>query len=203
VKVKGSSDKGISMKELSLAHIWEKGGSIIGRGSFFDMGGAIIKERVSGYPSRGRPSFQTCTIIAEVEVDTKTGLVRVRKCIAIQDVGKSINPLGVEGQMEGGIVMGVGYALTERILYKDGQVQNPNLVDYKIPTALDAPDVRTILVEEPDPTGAFGAKGVGEACLIPVAPAIANAIYDAVGVRIRELPITPEKVLKALKELDG
>ena len=98
--------------------------------------------------------------------------------------------------------MGVGYALTEGLQYKDGKVENPNFVDYKIPTALDAPDITTNPVEEPDPTGAFGAKGIGEAGLVPVAPAIANAIYDAAGVRIKELPITPEKVLKALKELN-
>ncbi len=202
VKVKSSPNKSISIQELSLAHIWEKGGSIIGRGSFFDKGGSIIKEQVSGYPARGRPSFQTCTIIAEVEVDTETGIVHVLKCTGIQDVGKCINPLATEGQIEGGIVMGVGYALTEGIQYKDGEVENPNLVDYKIPTALDVPDITPILVEEPDPTGAFGAKGVGEACLIPVAPAIANAIYDAAGIRIKELPITPEKVLKAIKELN-
>ncbi len=202
VNVKGSPDKRISMQELSLAHIWEKGGSIIGRGSFFDKGGAIIKERVSGYPARGRPSFQTCTIIAEVEVDPKTGLVRVLKCIAAQDVGKCINPLSVEGQMEGAIVMGVGYALTEAIQYKDGKVENPNLVDYKMITPLDVPEITTLIIEEPDPTGAFGAKGIGEGTVVPVAPAIANAIYDAIGVRIKELPITPEKVLKALKELN-
>jgi CO/xanthine dehydrogenase Mo-binding subunit len=202
VNVKGSPDKRISMQELSLAHIWEKGGSIIGRGSFFDKGGSIIKEQVAGYPARGRPSFQTCTIIAEVEVDTETGIVHVLKCTGIQDVGKCINPLALEGQIEGGIVMGVGYALTEGLQYKAGEVENPNLVDYKIPTALDVPDIRLILIEEPDPTGPFGAKGAGEACLVPVAPAIANAIYDAIGVRIKELPITPEKVLKALKELN-
>jgi CO/xanthine dehydrogenase Mo-binding subunit len=200
VNVKGSPDKKISIQELSLAHIWEKGGSIIGRGSFFDKGGSIKKERVTGYPMRGRPSFQTCTIIAEVEVDPKTGLVRVLKCIAAQDVGKCINPLGAEGQIEGGIVMGIGYALTEGLQYKDGEVKNPNLVDYKIPTALDVPDIMSIFVEESDPTGAFGAKGIGEGCLIPVAPAIANAIYDAIGVRIKELPITPERILKALSE---
>ena len=200
VKVKSSPNKSISIQQLSHAHIWEKGGSIIGRGSFFDKGGSIIKERVTGYPARGRPSFQICTIIADVEVDPKTGLVNVLKCVVAQDVGKCINPLATEGQMEGGIVMGVGYALTEGIQYKDGEVENPNLVDYKIPTALDVPDITPIIVEEPDPTGPFGAKGVGEGCMIPVAPAIANAIYDAIGVRIKELPITPEKVLKELNK---
>ena len=200
VKVKSSPNKSISIQQLSHAHIWEKGGSIIGRGSFFDKGGSIIKERVTGYPARGRPSFQICTIIADVEVDPKTGLVNVLKCVVAQDVGKCINPLATEGQMEGGIVMGVGYALTEGIQYKDGEVENPNLVDYKIPTALDVPDITPIIVEEPDPTGPFGAKGVGEGTLVPVAPAIANAIYDAIGVRIKELPITPEKILRALGE---
>ncbi len=135
-------------------------------------------------------------------MDTETGVVHVLKCTGIQDVGKCINPLATEGQIEGGIVMGVGYALTEGIQYKDGKVENPNLVDYKMITPLDAPEITTLIIEEPDPTGAFGAKGIGEGTVVPVAPAIANAIYDAAGIRIKELPITPEKVLKALKELN-
>ncbi len=110
VKLKRSPNKSISIQELSLAHIWEKGGSIIGRGSFFDKGGSIIKEQVTGYPARGRPSFQTCTIIADVEVDLKTGLVNVLKCVGAQDVGKCINPLATEGQMEGAVGLLLAFA---------------------------------------------------------------------------------------------
>ena len=166
----------------------------------FDEGGTIIAERVRGYPPKGRPSYQNCTTIATVEVDTETGQVKVLKCIEAQDVGRCINPVNTEGQMEGGIVQGIGYGLTEEIHYKNGSVINPNFLDYKIPTALDVPDIVTLIVEEPDPTGPYGAKGIGEAPVLAVAPAIANAIYNAIDVRIKELPITPEKIRRALKE---
>jgi xanthine dehydrogenase molybdenum-binding subunit len=96
--------------------------------------------------------------------------------------------------------MGIGYALTERLILQNGKVMNPNFLDYKMLTAKDVPNIEPIVIETNDPFGPFGAKGVGEPGLVPTAPAIANAIYDAVGVRIRELPITPEKVLAALKE---
>jgi xanthine dehydrogenase molybdenum-binding subunit len=106
----------------------------------------------------------------------------------------------LEGQVYGGATMGIGYALTERLILKDGKVMNPNFLDYKMLTAKDVPNIETIVIETNDPFGPFGAKGIGEPGSVPTAPAIANAIYDAVGVRIKDLPITPEKVLAALKE---
>lgn len=136
----------------------------------------------------------------EVEVDKETGEVKILKYIAAHDVGKAINPMLLEGQVYGGAVMGIGYALTERLILQNGKVMNPNFLDYKILTAKDVPNIEAIVVETEDPFGPFGAKGIGEPGLVPTAPAIANAIYDAVGVRIKDLPITPEKILKALKE---
>ncbi len=106
----------------------------------------------------------------------------------------------LEGQVYGGAVMGLGYALTEKLVLDRGKVKNPNFLDYKILTAKDIPPIEAAVVETDDKDGPFGAKGIGEPGLVPTAPAIANAIYDAVGVRIRELPITPEKILQALKE---
>ncbi len=136
----------------------------------------------------------------EVEVNEETGVVKVKKVAAAHDIGRVLNPVGAEGQVEGGVAMGLGYALTEQIQIKDGKVLNPNFTDYKIPTTMDMPEIESILVETIDPEGPFGAKGMGEMTMVPTAAAIANAIYHAAGIRMRSLPITPEKVLKALAE---
>ncbi len=145
-------------------------------------------------------TYGFATQAVEVEVDTQTGEVRVLKIAAAHDVGRAINPMAVEGQIHGGISMGLGYGLYEELVVEEGQVLNPNFADYALPTALDMPEIETIIIETDDPAGPFGAKGMAEPACIPTAPAIANAVYDAVGVRIQDLPITPEKVLKALKE---
>ena len=145
-------------------------------------------------------TYGFATQAVEVEVDTETGEVAVLRIVAAHDVGRAINPLAVEGQIQGGVSMGLGYGLYEELVVQDGEVLNPNFADYALPTAKDMPPIDSIIVETDDPAGPFGAKGMAEPACIPTAPAIANAVYDAVGVRIRELPITPEKVLKALKE---
>ncbi len=145
-------------------------------------------------------AYGFATQAVEVEVDTETGEVDVLKIAAAHDVGRAINPMAVEGQIHGGVSMGLGYALYEELLVQEGHVLNPNFADYALPTAKDMPPIDPIIVETDDPAGPFGAKGMAEPACIPTAPAIANAVYDAVGVRIRDLPITPEKVLKALKQ---
>ena len=141
---------------------------------------------------------------AEVEVDTETGEVKVVRFAAAHDVGQVLNRQTIRGQIYGGVMTGIGYALCEEYKTDKGKNLNPNFLDYKI---LSAPDVDFPIdvecIETNDPEGPFGAKGVGEPGLVPTAPAIANAVYDAVGVRIRSLPITPEKVLAALKEKKG
>jgi xanthine dehydrogenase molybdenum-binding subunit len=136
----------------------------------------------------------------EVEVDRQTGQVKILNYIAAHDVGKAINPMLLEGQIYGGGLQGIGYALNERMIYEKGHLKNGNFLDYKMPTVRDVPPVQAVIVESDERDGPFGAKGIGEPGLVPTAPAIANAVYDAVGVRIKDLPITPEKVLKALKE---
>ena len=136
----------------------------------------------------------------EVEVDVETGQVRVTKIVGAYDVGKAINPITCEGQIEGGIIQGLGPTLMEEMLISaKGEVRNPNFLDYKLPTALDIPEIIPIIVEAHCNEGPWGAKGIGEMTTVPIAPAIANAIYDAVGVRIKDLPITAEKLLKAIK----
>ena len=136
----------------------------------------------------------------EVAVDIETGEITVLKSIGAHDVGRAINPAAVEGQIEGGAVQGQGYALSEEMIYQDGRLMTPSLSEYLIPTTMDVPLVRSIILESRSGLGPFGAKGIGEAALTPVAPAIANAVADAIGVRIADLPITPEKVINALRK---
>ncbi len=146
-------------------------------------------------------AYTFATQVAEVEVNKKTGRVKVRGFVAAQDVGRAINPLAVEGQIQGAVTQGIGFALTEGYAYEEGKILNPNFTDYRVPTSKDIPlkeKIQTILVETNDPEGPFGAKGVGELTLNPTAAAIANAIHDAIGVRIKDLPITPEKILAAI-----
>ncbi|RLD22591.1 MAG: xanthine dehydrogenase family protein molybdopterin-binding subunit [Bacteroidetes bacterium] len=135
----------------------------------------------------------------EVEVDTYTGNVKVLDVWVAQDVGKVLNPMGLQGQIEGGVVMGIGYGLTEETQMKDGYVLNPNFHNYKLLTASDVPEIHFYPVETNDPAGPYGAKGVAEAPLIPTAAAIANAVSNILGVEMNELPVTPERVLKAMK----
>jgi CO/xanthine dehydrogenase Mo-binding subunit len=144
------------------------------------------------------PSFVYATQIAEVEVDTETGEVVITRMVASHDTGTIINPMLLEGQITGGIAQGIGMALTEEVRIEDGRTLNRGLMDYALPTTLDVPRIEFSHVDVRDDVGPFGAKCVGEPAVVPTAPAILNAIYDAVGVRIYDLPATPEKILRAL-----
>lgn len=151
---------------------------------------------------RGSPwqAYVFGTQVAEVEVDTDTGEVQVLGIWAAHDVGRAINPRGVEGQIEGGVVQGLGQALMEEYITVDGHATTHGFAKYILPTSLDVPEINSVIVEDPDPESPLRAKGIGEPALVPTAPAIMNAIYDAIGVRIKSLPATPEKILKALRE---
>ena len=138
--------------------------------------------------------------VAEVEIDTITGEVQVLGIWAAHDVGRAVNPRGVEGQIEGGIVQALGQGLMEDYKLDNGRTTTSGLAKYILPTSLDVPHVTSIILEDPDPIGPLGVKGIGEPSMIPTIPAVMNAIYDAVGVRITSLPATPEKVLTAIKE---
>jgi len=136
----------------------------------------------------------------KVEVDTETGRIKILKVSAATDVGKAINTVTCEGQTEGGVMHAIGNAMFEELIFNEqGKILNSSLLDYKIPSALDMPEINCILIEHPHREGPYGAKGIGEIVVVPTAAAIANAIYDAVGVRIKDLPITPDKLLRALK----
>ncbi len=134
-----------------------------------------------------------------VKVDEETGKVQILKYVAAHDVGRAINPMLLEGQVYGGVMMGIGFALTEQIIHEKGEIMNPNFRDYKILTIKDVVPIEAPIFETFDKDGPYGAKGIGEPGCVPTAPAIANAIYDAIGVRVKDLPITPERVLTAIK----
>ena len=194
--------KVLSYHDLGKISAWAKGGAIIGKSSFmveepkFDTSGFI------GYPF-GTPFAAYIFGVqgVEVEVDVETGQVQILNAVAAHDMGQPINPIGVEGQIQGGFVQAMGMALTEAVAFdKTGRIINTNFTDYKIPAAADVPPLTPIMVEAYDETGPFGAKGVGEGVIMGVAPALANAIYDAVGIRLTDLPMTPERLLKALEE---
>jgi len=151
------------------------------------------------------PAYSYSACVALVDVDPATGIVRVPKIWIAHDVGRVINAASVMGQIEGSVYMGLGEALMEEMAYRGNRNvvhKIPSLLEYKSPTTLEMCDVVTYVVEDPDPNGPFGAKECGQGPLLPVPPAVANAVYDAVGVRIDEVPITPEKVFKALRRKD-
>jgi 4-hydroxybenzoyl-CoA reductase subunit alpha len=137
--------------------------------------------------------------VAEVSVDEETGEVTVHKVWAAHDCGRALNPVSVEGQIIGSVWMGLGQALQEEMVWKDGLLMNPGLLEYRSPSAVESPEVEPIIVESIDPEGPFGAKECSEGSLAATIPAISNAIYDAVGIRLHESPFTPERVLAALR----
>jgi len=184
-------------KAVELCYSFNYGHQIIGAGSYNPKTTPIDFRTGEGNVS-GSYGFEAQ--IAEVEVDKETGEIKILKLWDAHDVGKAINPSSVESQVEGSIVMGIGYSLYEDLKFVNGRVKNSNFTSYKVPRSMGIPPIETIMIETNDPQGPFGAKGVGEAALLPTAAAIANAVYDAVGIRLKELPFTPDKVIKALKE---
>ena len=183
-------------KLLRKAH-FSLGGTMLMADYFYDPDNENLGKEFKGNMSM---TYTFGVHGAKVKVDEETGKVEVLEYVAAHDVGQAINPLLLEGQVYGGVVMGLGYALTEEVVHKNGKNMNANFRDYKLFTAKDAIKIKAPVLETADKDGPFGAKGIGEPGCVPTAPAIANAIYDAVGVRIKDLPITPEKVLAALKE---
>jgi CO/xanthine dehydrogenase Mo-binding subunit len=171
-------------------------GTLVAAGSYTPPRRAA-KFKGSGVGPTPAYSYSACAV--ELEVDRETGDVRVERVWIAHDGGTAINPLLVEGQVEGSIYMGLGEALMEESAFRaHGLHKIPSLLEYKSPTTLETPEITTLLVETRDPEGPFGAKEAGQGPLLPVIPAVANAVYDAIGVRIDEVPITPEKILKAL-----
>ena len=184
VYVRGSIEKGLSLGQVAQLSLVHKQGPI------------VSIQSSSHFPNQ--PAFSAH--VTDVEVDPETGGVKILRYVAAQDVGTAINPLSVRGQIQGSVMQGLGQALSEACTFANGKMLNPSFLDYKIFSSLDAPRVEVYLVEHAAEDGPFGAKGIGEPSIIPVPAAVANAVRDAVGVSIFDLPLTAERVLKAIQE---
>jgi len=186
----------LKMSMAEAVDICKKRGVVpVGSGSYTAHGTGL--DPIDGSGSPWQAYVFGCQVV-EVEVDTLTGEVQVLGVWAAHDLGRAINPRGVEGQIEGGVVQGLGQALMEDYKLERGHTSTSGFAKYILPTSLDVPRVNSIIIEDPDPASPLGAKGIGEPALVPTAPAIMNAIHDAIGVRITSLPATPEKVLEGL-----
>jgi CO/xanthine dehydrogenase Mo-binding subunit len=185
-------------KKMTIAQTirgkWKSGLTVLGRGTYYpEIQGTMFSARSIFYMYGAQA--------VDLEVDPETGKIKVHKVAAAHDVGKALNPMAVEGQIEGGVVQGLGTGIFEEVLYDDkGKMINPNFRDYRVPTAVDAPEITSIIVEATHDEGPFGAKGIGEMTLVSTPTAVGNAIYNATGIRLKELPATPERLLKHLKE---
>ncbi len=196
ISVRGAPARSVPYDRVARRRMLRQGGSLLMATSFYDPPTEPQDERYVGNISA---AYGFGAHVAEVEVDVETGLVSVLRLWCAHDVGRALNPAGVEGQVLGGAVMGLGLALTEELGIADGHVQQPSPREYGVLTALGVPPIDVSLVETIDPEGPFGAKGVGEAGVIPVAAAVANAVADAVGVRPRSYPMAPWKMLEWLR----
>ncbi len=197
VGVVGDPDSSVSWAE-AVVLATTAGGPLVESGSY------TAPKLAGPYKGAGvgiSPAYSYSACVVELDCDPDTGMVNVDRVHIAHDIGKALNPLLCEGQVEGGVYMALGEALFEEQAFRGGLHRGPSLLDYKIPTSLEMPTVHTILVESLDPEGPFGAKEVGQGPLLPVIPAVANAIHDAVGVRIDETPMTPDKIVAALRDL--
>ncbi|MBU0734310.1 MAG: molybdopterin-dependent oxidoreductase [Proteobacteria bacterium] len=200
--VKGSPETGMTFKDAIKGYQYaDLPMPIVGRASWFPP----ATEPTTLFKEDGNfaPSYSFMTQSAEVEVDLDTGRVKLLKMATAHDCGRAINPMLVEGQLEGSVVGGMGQALYEDVIVEKGQVMNPSFLDYGFPTFLEMPEIETLEVETDDPIGPFGAKEAGEGTQLSPAPAIVNAIYDAIGIDFKELPVTPEKILRELEKKRG
>jgi CO/xanthine dehydrogenase Mo-binding subunit len=194
--------KAVSFKEVAMRSLFQAGGPIAATHGFvfdgprFDPKRALIHQL--SFANLGVYTFGAHCV--EIDVDDATGQVEVRRAWCAHDVGRAVNPVSCEGQIQGGFVQGMGYALTEAMKWNaEGWLITATLADYKVPGVLDCPaEIHPIILEDPEPTHPVGAKGVGEVSLVGAAPAIANAIFNATGARVRTLPMTPERVLEAI-----
>ena len=197
VYVRGAPDRSVGLGAIATAALTSRGGPIIGTN-------ASERERWLDALGKAEGVIDAPAVVAaavELEVDPATGQITVLNYVAAQDVGHALNPRLVEGQIEGSVSNGLGYALTEEFHVDDkGNTRNPSFLDYKMQTAVDTPRILPVMVEEQSDFGPYGAKGVGEPSVTVVAAAIANAVRDAIGVRVRECPVTPERVRRALDE---
>jgi CO/xanthine dehydrogenase Mo-binding subunit len=196
--VSGSPEKSLPFQEIAAQATFARHGApVVGTGFYNPSTALPDPETKYGNIS---PAYPFACQIAEVDVDPDTGQVTVTNFVAAHDVGRAINPMATEGQIRGGITQGLGWTLMENMAYENGKLINPDFVDYIVPSALDVPEIKPILVEPIEPNGPYGAKGIGEPALNPTMAAITNAIYNATGIRVKKLPVSPEKILAGLKK---
>jgi CO/xanthine dehydrogenase Mo-binding subunit len=196
VFVRRAPQRQVPYDRVVRAGHFREGGRILLGQAFYDPPTQMLDKEFRGNVS---VTYGFAAQAALVDVETATGKIEVVRVASAHDVGRALNPVGCEGQIEGGIHMGLGYCLTEELRLDRGRVLNPGFLDYKLLTAPDMPEIRITLIESVDEAGPFGAKGLGESGTIPISAAVANAVKDAVGVRLTELPMTPERVYRALR----
>jgi xanthine dehydrogenase molybdenum-binding subunit len=198
VHLRSDPSRALSLAKVVRGRHFREGGKVVMGEGWYDPPTKLVDKET--YKGNISAAYGFGAQMAEVEVDMETGQITVLRLACANDVGRAINPMAVEGQIEGGVQMGLGYALSEELIVEEGRVMNPSLMDYRVFTSADMPPIETIIVETDDPEGPFGAKGVGEMGGTPTAAAIANAVYDAIGIRLTELPMTPERVLAAIDQ---
>jgi CO/xanthine dehydrogenase Mo-binding subunit len=199
IYAQGSPDKSISYAEVIHLNIQRNNGDpIIGKGNTKAVQSAEFYPSLAKAKGHLTEAYGFAVQVAEVEVDTLTGQIKVIKTVTFHDCGFPLNRSIVEGQVHGNVSMGIGQALWEEVVLEKGQIQNPTFLDYRPPLATETPTMISEMVETHDPGGPYGAKEVGEGSISGMLAAIANAVFDAIGIHFRKLPITPEKVLEAL-----
>lgn len=197
VFVRDAPERRLPYDKVVRSGHFREGGRTLAAEAFYDPPTEMLDKELRGNVSA---AYIFAAQAAMVEVEEVTGKVEVLKLVSAHDIGRALNPLAAEGQIHGGIHMGLGYALTEQLIVREGHVLNPQFMEYALLSPSDMPEIVVRLIESVDPEGPFGAKGLGEAGTIPVSAAVANAIHDAAGVRLRELPMTPERVYRALQQ---
>jgi len=197
VRVQAEPARALALGEVVRQHIWRHGGQGLQVSGSWDPQTQMFDPAT--LMGNIAPAYSFAAQVVEVEVDTETGQIEVLKSFVSDDCGKALNPLAVHGQSNGAAAQAMGWALYEQLQLEGGRIGNGNFADYNMPTADAIPLLQSGIVESNDPNGPFGAKGASETAILPGAAAIANAVFDAVGVRLTELPLTPEKVLAALR----
>ncbi|MDY6973221.1 MAG: molybdopterin cofactor-binding domain-containing protein, partial [Thermodesulfobacteriota bacterium] len=195
VYVKGTQ-KMVSFADLAMASHFYQGGVLLGKGSFFAETPGYQMDTVEGHAFPSVPAHTFASQVVEIYVNPKNGKIRVTKIYSSSDVGFAVNPMALEGQIEGATATGLGFALDEGLVEDGGRIVNPDLSEYRLPITTEIPEIEIALVEEKTKEGPYGAKGAGNPPLALPCSAIANALYDAIGVRIKDLPLTPEKVFR-------
>jgi carbon-monoxide dehydrogenase large subunit len=198
VTVRGASERGLTYGQI-IAKFYGGPGTVLGKGVVNTKPLYDTMNAETGQSSRPSIFWMYAAIGIETEVDPDTGQLTVTKMASAADAGKAINPLNCVQQIDGSAIMGLGMAMMEEVAFDGGRTLNPTFLDYKIPTMVDVPDTDVIIVESGHDEGPYGAKGIGESAIAPVPAALGNAVYDAVGVQVKDLPIRAEKIYRALR----